>query len=207
MSAERASGRAEKSTPGFFRESRVRPLSPPFKHLRFFYTLVLVPPRRICYNEIYAAPLRSFPPRRGADQAGADSAQKREFVMKKIIKPFSILLILLLTLFAVSCGEKAGNGTEPETDRTVVTEPAAEDPAGGEEPLSLTPEEAKEAALLCVGKTTVELYEKIGMPESSDYAPSCLGIGGEDGNLYYDTYGFIVYTYRENNVETVRDVD
>ena len=41
-------------------------------------------------------------------------------------------------------------------------------------------------------------------PESSDYAPSCLG-EGEDGNLYYD--GFVVYTYRENGTETVEYVE
>ena len=57
---------------------------------------------------------------------------------------------------------------------------------------------------LSIGKTVEELYELVGQPESSDYAPSCLG-PGEDGNLYYD--GFTVYTYRENDTETVRVVE
>lgn len=63
----------------------------------------------------------------------------------------------------------------------------------------------KELAESCIDKSVEELYELIGQPESSDYAPSCLGEGGEDGNLYYD--GFIVYTYREGNVETVHYVE
>ena len=49
-----------------------------------------------------------------------------------------------------------------------------------------------------------DLYAQIGEPESSDYAPSCMG-DGEDGMLFYD--GFIVYTYREGDVETVYDVE
>jgi hypothetical protein len=40
----------------------------------------------------------------------------------------------------------------------------------------------------------------IGQPKSKDYASSCLG-PGEDGEWSYD--GFVVYTYREGNSETV----
>ena len=51
-----------------------------------------------------------------------------------------------------------------------------------------------------------DLYALIGEPGSSDYAPSCLNPGvGEDGNLYYE--GFIVYTYREGDTETVTYVE
>lgn len=141
------------------------------------------------------------------DRAGAGSAQKRELIMKKTIR--ILFLILLLTLFAAACGGgETGSETEkPDAAEPAAAEPAAENPQGGEETAPLTAEEAKEAALGCVGKTTEELYKTIGEPDSSDYAPSCLGLGGEDGNLYYDTYGFIVYTYRENNTETVKDVD
>lgn len=50
-----------------------------------------------------------------------------------------------------------------------------------------------------------DLIAAIGEPESSDYAPSCLG-EGEDGNLYYD--GFTVYTYRDTDgQETVNYVE
>ena len=62
-----------------------------------------------------------------------------------------------------------------------------------------------ELAQGCIDQDISVLYELIGEPESSDYAPSCLGEGGEDGNLYYD--GFIVYTYREGNKETVHYVE
>jgi hypothetical protein len=51
-----------------------------------------------------------------------------------------------------------------------------------------------------IDRAVEDLIAAIGQPESSDYAPSCLG-EGDDGNLYYD--GFIVYTYREDGTETV----
>ncbi len=62
-----------------------------------------------------------------------------------------------------------------------------------------------ELAESCIDKPIAELYELIGEPESLDYAPSCMGEGGEDGNLYYD--GFIVYTYRQGDTETVYFVE
>ena len=55
-----------------------------------------------------------------------------------------------------------------------------------------------------IDKPIEELYEVIGQPISSDYASSCLG-DGEDGLLVYD--GFVVYTYREGDTETVYDVE
>ena len=61
-----------------------------------------------------------------------------------------------------------------------------------------------EAAKRCIDQDVSVLYGAIGKPESSDYAPSCLG-PGEDGELYYD--GFTVATYREGERETVRDVN
>ncbi len=62
-----------------------------------------------------------------------------------------------------------------------------------------------ELAESCIDKSVQELYDLIGEPEELDYAPSCLGEGGEDGNLYYD--GFTVYTYKEGETETVRFVE
>lgn len=62
-----------------------------------------------------------------------------------------------------------------------------------------------EKAESCIDKSVEELYELIGEPNSSDYAPSCLGEGGEDGNLYYD--GFIVYTYKDATGEVVHYVE
>lgn len=64
-----------------------------------------------------------------------------------------------------------------------------------------------EKAESCIDKSVEELYDLIGEPNSSDYAPSCLGgeVSGEDGNLYYD--GFIVYTYRDASGERVHYVE
>ena len=62
-----------------------------------------------------------------------------------------------------------------------------------------------ETAKTFEGAPVEDLIAAIGEPESSDYAPSCLG-EGEDGNLYYD--GFTVYTYRDTDgQETVNYVE
>ena len=52
-----------------------------------------------------------------------------------------------------------------------------------------------------VGRPVSELYAAIGRPLSSDYAPSCLDLDGEDGELTYN--GFVVYTTRGADYETV----
>lgn len=61
-----------------------------------------------------------------------------------------------------------------------------------------------ETARALIGEPVEALIEAIGEPQSSDYAPSCL-VDGEDGNWYYD--GFIVYTLRTADGETVYDVE
>ena len=61
-----------------------------------------------------------------------------------------------------------------------------------------------ETAVAYIGKPLSDLQEKIGLPESENYASSCLG-DGEDGELYYQ--GFTVYTYRDTDgTENVYDV-
>lgn len=69
---------------------------------------------------------------------------------------------------------------------------------------TMSPEELKAIAERYIDEPVEELFKAIGRPQSSDYAPSCLG-DGEDGNLYYD--GFTVYTYREDGEETVSYVE
>jgi len=69
---------------------------------------------------------------------------------------------------------------------------------------TMSPEELKAIAEQYIDEPVEELFKAIGRPQSSDYAPSCLG-DGEDGNLYYD--GFTVYTYREDGEETVSYVE
>lgn len=55
-----------------------------------------------------------------------------------------------------------------------------------------------------MGRPVSELYAAIGKPLSSDYAPSCLDLEGEDGELVYD--GFVVYTLKNASGETIDSV-
>lgn len=142
--------------------------------------------------------------------------------MKKTI---TILLALMMLLSLAACGDAEdaaidaiGGQDGPTVTATAepqkTPEPAPEPtPAPVEttpEPnIEPTPEAAPENDLKAtaesfIGASLDELIAAIGEPESSDYAPSCLG-DGEDGNLYYD--GFVVYTYRENGTETVEYVE
>lgn len=87
--------------------------------------------------------------------------------------------------------------TQPEPD----PEPSEPEPA--DEPEQNTPD-PKSVAESYIDKSLSGLVAAIGQPNSSDYAPSCLG-DGEDGELFYN--GFTVYTYREGNEETVTYVE
>lgn len=131
--------------------------------------------------------------------------------MKKLI---ALLLAALMILGLCACNKTPD---APATDPApVVTDPAPTEPAATE-PAPTEPDDTKpaptepemsdfEKAQSCVDLSVEELYALIGEPESSDYAPSCLNPeAGEDGNLYYD--GFIVYTYREGDTETVSYVE
>ena len=136
-------------------------------------------------------------------------------------KALSILLCLLLLLGLCACGGKeepeapvdtpAAAPTEESTNDSSVSsegvldggadiEVGAEPEAAPEEP---TPDPVEIVRGL-IDQPIEELYAQIGEPESSDYAPSCMG-DGEDGMLFYA--GFIVYTYREGDTETVYDVE
>lgn len=135
--------------------------------------------------------------------------------MKNIL---SLALAMILVLGLAACGE---SGTEPSAAPsdpaavdTTTPDPAAEsteaqDPAAGStetaEPAEETGGSLLEIAKGYEGANVDELIAVIGDPNSSDYAPSCLG-EGEDGNLYYD--GFTVYTYRDTSgAETVNYVE
>ncbi len=123
--------------------------------------------------------------------------------MKKIL---SLLLAAVLCLGLAACGE---SGAQPSSEPTApASEPAA---TPSEEPAAAATEPAGdgssmlETAKTFEGAALEDLIAVIGEPESSDYAPSCLG-EGEDGNLYYD--GFTVYTYRDTTgEETVNYVE
>ena len=123
-------------------------------------------------------------------------------------KALTVLLAALLALSLAACGDAGTAPTAAPTEEPAATEPAATEPAA--EPEETEPAAEPEDSLLETAKTfegadVNELIAAIGEPESSDYAPSCLG-EGEDGNLYYD--GFTVYTYRDTDgTETVNYVE
>lgn len=78
---------------------------------------------------------------------------------------------------------------EPETGSTPVSAPETV-PAD----IQSSPQSAlKDTALELVGSDVSALYDAVGYPISSSYAPSCVG-DGEDGELVYD--GFTVYTFK-----------
>ena len=129
--------------------------------------------------------------------------------MKKIVV---MLLAVLMLLSLCACGgkeepaEEVNISAQPKVE-DVVAAPATE--AATEAPAEELPEETAAADLKalaesCIDKDISELYALIGEPASSEYAPSCL-VEGEDGALYYD--GFVVYTTREGDVETVYYVE
>ena len=123
-----------------------------------------------------------------------------ELNMIRFNRMMALALALLLALGLCACG-----GEEPAATEAPETTPATEAPAA-EEPAE--PELSDfEKAESCIDGSVEDLYALIGEPNSADYAPSCLGgvaTGGEDGMLYYD--GFIVYTYREGDNESVYTV-
>lgn len=141
--------------------------------------------------------------------------------MKKIVLML-LAAVMLLSLCACGADVPEGNGdlmitAKPKTENTTEDTTVPEDTTAPEETTGDVTEDTTEKqgetkpnndkkalAESCVGKNVSELYALIGQPTSSDYAPSCL-VDGEDGMLYYD--GFVVYTTREGNVETVYYVE
>lgn len=103
-----------------------------------------------------------------------------------------LLVALLLSLCACAQPQTAPAETSAQTTQT------AGETAGTQDPKAL--------AESCIDGPVADLFALIGQPESSEYAPSCMNPGvGEDGVLYYD--GFVVYTYKEGDTETVDYVE
>ena len=128
--------------------------------------------------------------------------------MKKIT---CLLLALALLLCLAACGgEPATDAEEPVAESEEPVAESEEPVEESEEPVEESEEPAEEATPLETAKefegaNLEDLIAAIGEPQSSDYAPSCLG-EGEDGNLYYD--GFTVYTYRDvDGTEVVNYVE
>ena len=129
--------------------------------------------------------------------------------MKKLL--ILIFCALLALLWACSAPASSPTAAPTAAPAPEVTSAPAETPAPTAAPTAeptpeptRSPEELKAIAEGYIDEPVEELFKAIGKPQSSDYAPSCLG-DGEDGNLYYD--GFTVYTYRENGEETVSYVE
>ena len=130
--------------------------------------------------------------------------------MKKIVV---VLMAVVLLLGLCACGKEEPAPTEPVLHVQPKEEaaPAAPEVVETQAATEAAPEKADPAASKkvlaesCIDKDISELYALIGEPASSDYAPSCLEEGGEDGSLYYD--GFVVYTIRVGDVETVYYVE
>ena len=78
------------------------------------------------------------------------------------------------------------------------------EPAPEPEPAPQPAADPKATAQSLVGHQVSELFSAIGRPVSSDYAPSCLDLEGEDGELVYD--GFVVYTLKTAGGETIDSV-
>lgn len=128
--------------------------------------------------------------------------------MKKLI---ALLMAAVMVLALCACQDTNVPQTEPSESEEAPTEGTTEvQEIPTEDTTEETPIEVVNTDMAlaeeCIDKSVEELYELIGQPQSADYAPSCLNPGvGEDGNLYYD--GFIVYTYREGDKETVTYVE
>ncbi len=136
--------------------------------------------------------------------------------MKKLL---ALLLALVLVVALCACGQTE---TPVESDdsgdlKAEDLAPAAAD-ASGADTYVLTDdmknagdgslnEEKYQLALDCVGETVDVLYDTIGEPEAEPhYAASCLEMGAEDGQLYYDSDGFYVTTLKNADGETVMGV-
>lgn len=115
--------------------------------------------------------------------------------MKKLI------VITLCLMLLCGCADTPAPTTPATTTAPVVTTTAPH----SEDPETTASDNAFALAESCIGKSVDELIALIGEPESSDYAPSCLAEGAEDGNWYYD--GFTVYTLRTADGETVEYVE
>ena len=110
--------------------------------------------------------------------------------MRKI---WSILFCTALLWALCACG-----GQTPQAEPEPEPQP---EPQPEETPESQPAADPKTIAEGLVGRPVSELYAAIGRPLSADYAPSCLVIDGEDGELIYD--GFTVYTEKGPDYETV----
>ena len=113
---------------------------------------------------------------------------------------FVVILLLCTMICVCACGSSAvmveADGSTEMIGSQGLSHEDGDQPAGENA--------SREKAISLIGSEVSLLISEIGEPNSSEYAPSCLG-SGEDGALYYD--GFVVTTYREGNSEIIKTVD
>ena len=124
-----------------------------------------------------------------------------------------MILCAVLALSLAGCGGTKAETTEPTeapaataapTEAPAATAAPTEAPAATAEPEKADSETAAlvEKILAMEGQPVEDLYALVGQPNSSDYTPSCLVTGGQDGQLEYD--GFTVYTLvQPDGTETI----
>ncbi len=139
-------------------------------------------------------------------------------------------MALLMALSMLLCLCACGGGTEDPAPEAAPEEAASEAnlaeeeaPAPAEEPASggnvILPEDEQEQeedsvnremfelARSCIGLGPDDLFAAIGEPDSDEYTSSCLEENAEDGALFYNEYGFYVWTLRyTDGREIIQDV-
>lgn len=139
--------------------------------------------------------------------------------MKKLL---ALLLAALMLLALCACGEtektEAPTTAAADDSGDLNTEGAVVADDSGADTYVLTDDmknegdgslnqEKYDLAMDCVGESVDVLYDTIGEPEEEPhYASSCLEMGAEDGQLYYDSDGFYVTTLKNDDGETVMGV-
>lgn len=133
-------------------------------------------------------------------------------------KTLALLMALAMILCLCACGAAEESPAPAPTEAPAASDsdtqpaPAADDsssnvvimtaPAG-----SGLNEEKFTKAEQCIGQSVEDLIEAIGEPNRSEYSSSCLVENAEDGILYYDDYGFYVFSLKDSDgSETVQSV-
>ena len=128
--------------------------------------------------------------------------------MKKMLC-LCLAAVLLLSLCA--CGAKTAEpsptpaqaamtpppGMDASLPGTATTAPADEAPADSNA-------ETLRIAQSLIDESVDKLLEALGEPDFVDHAPSCIG-PGEDGEYHFGSV--VVYTYRDDSGEVVKDVE
>lgn len=128
--------------------------------------------------------------------------------MKKLL----CLCLAALTLLSLcACGAQTAAPAADPTAAPVVTPPPGMDstlPGSASQSAAETPvpevSDTLRIAQSLIDESVEKLLEALGEPDFVDHAPSCIG-PGEDGEYHYGSV--IVYTYRDDSGEVIKDVE